>query len=534
MFLKKYKFSIATFVLFFVFAFLLRNVQEKSLVYNLVLAFFNAITVFGIVGLISCIRKIAVIRIILVVFLSLIVTIDMTHLFGYGSVLSVGGVASSFETNSKTVSHVLSSLISIAIPILLVTITLIILSTRELKSVKKLALKCISSIVVSILIVCSLFYVMTKGHRGRFLEDLKASPILAVQIQIGFRLPLVVNNNLCVMSYFYEMHKFRSEIAKPKSLLDGISFSKDSIDIPNTVFVILGESSLPTHYSLYGYDLPTTPFLDSLSSVNKLNYYNTVAPAPITREALSLSLTFASPLDKEPLSANKNIVMMANDAGYTSYWLSNQNKVGMYDSYIGLIASYAGTSAFYNYQLDDLDLVHVVDSLYNPNEKQIFFIHMKGSHLSYHDKYDEIDVAKLKIPKGREDKGDYDLSIHHTDRLLGSLYNTFFAKDTTASRLLYYFSDHGEIVNVGHGFQNSNMDQFMIPFIVIPQNFALQPDSIVHKYMNKGLFNLTNFSHVFSESVGYKVSDSAVKKAQNEGLYFVHVDGKVEQFQQTK
>lgn len=536
-FLSKNKFSILSFIYFAVLSYLLRqslneSLLDKSLFCNISLAILNSVIILGLTGLVSRTGKLSYLFILI---LSLIITVDMTHYCAFSSVISLGGVSSILETNGNESADAIKLFFPIALPILIVTYIIMLLATRELRSQHKVIQKSVIGIIVSFVFVASFFYVMMDGYRGRLLQDFKTSALLATQRHLGALTPLVINTNVCAVTYLNEMYKFRADVSKEKSLPAGISLLANA-EIPNTVFVVIGESAFRDHHSLYGYDLPTTPFLDSLSRTTNMSFYTAVSPAAITRDALRIVLSFASPSDGAPFSNNKNLVTMANDAGYTSYWISNQNKVGVNDSYVGLISSYTNESTFFNYRKDDLELVDMVNDLYDANKKQIFFIHLKGSHLDYDSKFDEIDNADILIPAGRESEGNYDKSLHHTDRVLKTIYNTVFAKDTTSSKLLYYFSDHGEIINSGHGFRESDklMDQFRIPFITIYQNPLNNQDSIAARYMNSNILNSCNFSYIFSESIGYSVTESVVERAKKEGLNYLHVDGGVYPFDESK
>lgn len=155
--------------------------------------------------------------------------------------------------------------------------------------------------------------------------------------------------------------------------------------------------------------------------------------------------------------------------------------------------------------------------------------------MEYKDKYDRVNCDALTNEFNKT--LDYDRSIHHTDRVIGLLYNTIANRGEVkaiSSSLVFYFSDHGEIINKGHGFLDKDMDQFMIPFIVIPSNDTIDTKRIIDKYLIEGRLNTTNFNYILSEVMGYEVSEKAIKKAKNDGLYYYHVDGKTYQFNDIK
>lgn len=74
----------------------------------------------------------------------------------------------------------------------------------------------------------------------------------------------------------------------------------------------------------------------------------------------------------------------------------------------------------------------------------------------------------------------------------------------------------------------------MIPFVVISHNDTIDTNQIIDKYLVDGRLNTTNFNYILAEVMGYKVSEKAIEKAKNDGLYYYHVDGKTYQFNDIK
>lgn len=500
-------------------------VYSTSLVYALL----NAIVVFSLLNLILHIRKVGIVFVLL---LAILLTVEATLAIAFSTQITMGMFASIMETNRHEALGAIRMYSFISLPLLVITSIILWLTYRELKTKKPYVLISILLIVASLGVGYGTGYMlMDKSQKVKVMSELDISYLMHFQSLLGIRFPLLTNMGFASVAYYQEMSRFKSDLAKPKSLPIGLNLSVSS-KTPNTLFVVIGESSLRTHYSLYGYDLPTTPFLDSLKNDSLLHYYNAVSPASITRDALCLSLSFATPLNRIPFAENKNIITLANDAGYESYWISNQDKIGMHDSYVGLIASYAKTAIYYNFLKDDLELLSTVKSFYNPNIKQIFFIHLKGSHLEYTDKYDNKD--SLALPDNASETIEYDRSIHHTDKVLKSLYDNFVREADDISSLIFYFSDHGEIINKGHGFSEDNINQFLVPFVVIPYNYEIDIDKVISKYITDGRLNTTNFSYIFSEAIGYIISEKVIDEAKNDGLYYYHVDGRPYLFKELK
>lgn len=521
----KYRFTILSFLYFGILAFWMRGgLPDSRFFFNLIYAVLNAVILQSLIILISKIPKFSWV---FAFVLSLLVTADITHKLVYGTLLTLGGISSMFESNTSEARDFFLLYIKDWLPAILLTASIIMLSVHEARSITIRKKYIVSFLVIALsLNFASIFLSRGEDERATAYEEFNTAPDLFIQTSMSVRIPLGMNSFISTLSYWNEMRKFREEATLPKLLMPGLSYSQKNVS-PQTIFLVIGESSLRTHYSLYGYDLPTTPFLDSLNTAGNLLYYNAFSVAPITREALRMSLSFASPLDVAPFTKNENVVTMANLAGYESHWVSNQDKVGMHDSFIGLLASYAKTSKFYHFEKDDIQLLKDVSEQYDSSKKQIFFIHLKGSHIDYSDKYDRTDQDDFKEVPGREITLDYDRSIHHTDRVLSQLDHLVksSAKDSVSSVIVYY-SDHGEVINKGHGIMKKESDQFKIPFLIIPYSQKRYISQKMEHFLDNGIFNSNSISYFMSFLLGYDIDEQLLRRSQNEALYYYHVDGR--------
>ncbi|PXV63362.1 glucan phosphoethanolaminetransferase (alkaline phosphatase superfamily) [Dysgonomonas alginatilytica] len=535
-FLLKYPATLLTAILLFCcciyapfgdFAFFLKLVS----VYFAFWAFINVLAIISILYLISRIPKV---RILFVLLFTLLLTIEITHLLAFDSRITFGVIASMFETNAVEATDVLIRLSSYALPVSLITFFLFFRTSKELIKCKLSGWVFLSILTVCVIVLPSILVVrdafILEQRKTIFTQD----PLYFIQEKTSHKLPLVYGPLVAGIAYWDEVRKFNEFVDMKRVLPDGVKLEAEK-KTPQTVYVLIGESSLSTHYSLYGYNIPTTPWLDSMKRDRSLYNIDAFSPAAQTRDAVKMSLSFAVPTNQQPFFENFNALELANLAGYETYWISNQDKVGAYDSSNGLIAASAVYSEFHNYSKDDLDLIPIVDSLYDRSKYQAFFIHLKGSHLNYPNKSDEIDKRIDKYyNESNKDPLMYDRSISHTDRVLEKLYNSVLNRNDSASALIYYYSDHGEIIHLGHGFLNHGIEQFLIPFIVIPVNDNLDISGIITPYLNDGLFNSVNFINVFAQSIGYAISEKNIEQARKDGLTLYHVDRKVYNFNDIK
>ena len=192
---------------------------------------------------------------------------------------------------------------------------------------------------------------------------------------------------------------------------EGITFpDSTNISPAKRIIFVLGESSNKNHYSLYGYNSKTTPFLDSLKNAQDslFIYYNAICPASGTVASIDRTMAFSTMEDVTAAYTTKSIVNIANDCGYDTYWISNQNPIGDDDNAIGAIAlgskkqDYLMSKSTID-KKPDIDLIPLFQKAYNREEKQFIVLHLMGSHIYYSARIDEKDVQAIspEIPISR-------------------------------------------------------------------------------------------------------------------------------------
>jgi len=334
--------------------------------------------------------------------------------------------------------------------------------------------------------------------------------------------------------YYYEKAKVTQYQSQERILPDfaKLNQSVESINLkPKKIILIIGESANKHHYKTYGYTNNSDPFLFEITKKNIGHSVNdAISPASITIESVPRQLTFASPVNFNDYYTYLNVVELANHANYETSWISNQRKVGSNESAIGAIATSSKQSIFV--QKGDTEISFSLDSellapfkklLKRDNTPQFIALHLVGSHLDYRDKHDDSDYIAVK------DSPDlyrhYDASIHHTDKVIKSVYETL---KPLGNSLIIYMPDHGEKVNVGHGLNVLDRSQYEIPLIAIGESKYLdQFKLLIEKYSEqKNTFNTSNMIYVLSEMMGYGFSEESTKKAIFEGGYIFHVNQK--------
>ncbi|WP_245677324.1 phosphoethanolamine transferase [Candidatus Arsenophonus triatominarum] len=307
---------------------------------------------------------------------------------------------------------------------------------------------------------------------------------------------------LLIASYGDSKYSDTSEIEK---LNNSIIAKKSNNN--KSIILIMGESSLFSRYSAYGYHLNTTPHMAKIFSTENACIVNNVhSSAPITRDSVSMTLAFNTPESEDNLFSDKSIVEMARYNGYKTYWLGSQEigkkkNTSTHGSKYGFIARKSDYIKLTNY--NDNKLVFLLSQILSDNtQKRFIVIHLFGNHKPYNN-YDEID--KKALPKAEK----YDLTISHTDRIVNDIFNVINEKKIDYN--LIYTSDHGEVINVGHGLKKGR-EQYLIPFMYKSTN-SNYDCHFIESFRNKDgyLSGLMN-KYILSELLGYKIDKNVLTK----------------------
>ena len=203
----------------------------------------------------------------------------------------------------------------------------------------------------------------------------------------------------------------------------------------DTYVLIVGESVRVDNMSLYGYTRSTTPQVEAQRKQIKL-FNQAISGAPYTALSVPLSLTADSVLSHDIHNYPDNIINMANQAGFQTFWLSSQSAFRQNGTAVTSIAMRAMETVYVR-GFDELLLPHLSQALQqNTQQKKLIVLHLNGSHEPACSAYPQ--SSAVFQPQDDQDAC-YDNSIHYTDSLLGQIFELL--KDRRAS--VMYFADHG-------------------------------------------------------------------------------------------
>jgi heptose-I-phosphate ethanolaminephosphotransferase len=323
--------------------------------------------------------------------------------------------------------------------------------------------------------------------------------------------PKIYNYNAfhAVISSVVEYNKAQHLLKDIEAIPNPFKAIALSSDTPKTHVVIIGESTSRLHFGLYGYHRNTTPKLSELKE--ELSVFSDV----VSGDTYTIGSLVKAMVIHKDRKAVGNIIQLMKQAGFKTYWLSNQPPIGMFETLVTKIGLSADESHFINaenYYLPtrfDEDLLPVFANVLDDKaSKKIIFIHLMGAHADYAYRYPKpFAIFPTDLDNKKQNTiNHYDNAIMYTDHVLRSIIDTVKTRQLPSSVL--YFSDHGEEVYdtidfVGHppnGAFSFNMIE--IPFLLWDSKKKKMPQPFL-----KRKFLLNDLPHAIADLYGISSSD---------------------------
>ena len=303
------------------------------------------------------------------------------------------------------------------------------------------------------LTTCLMSGITTTGDfAARTLAGIQVATSLLDPIERGYPFGLFQR----VFEYRREWATMRRDVAQ----LDGFRFHAHRI--PGVAqrqlyLLVIGESSSRNHWQIFGYNRATNPELIQVRNIVPISDMDSSWPESIA--AIPMIVTRKPAAYISPVWREASILRAMQEAGYETYWISNQLPIGKFDSPVSTYAYEAQHDVFINHaswsapgSYDEDLLQPLRDALRDSNHDLFIVIHLMGSHASYDFRYP---VAYRRFrPTLSDPEGDgshsgrarnsYDNSILYTDHVLASIISV--VRDSNAVAAVWYESDHGEAV----------------------------------------------------------------------------------------
>lgn len=172
--------------------------------------------------------------------------------------------------------------------------------------------------------------------------------------------------------------------------------------------------------------------------------------------------------------------------GYTTWWLSNQERTGEWSNLSGILSSDANVVKYLgstdsedhlNQCYDEVLLPELRGALDTAAESRFICLHLLGSHTAYRERYPTgrgrikaTDVMSIHPKREWLDEersrivAQYDNSILYTDSILSEIIKDLSLRGEPS--LMVYFSDHGENVYDDRDFRGRDPKYVRVPFII--------------------------------------------------------------------
>ncbi|EBW6364077.1 hypothetical protein DPU24_25455 [Salmonella enterica subsp. enterica serovar Oranienburg] len=364
---------------------------------------------------------------------------------------------------------------------------------------------------ITILLVIFLIIPMTEGIKNwgwRFyFNNIRYSPSFISQDYLN-NFKIVFGYMVSLVSIYTENYQnnFLYKKVTHNTLPSWLS-TEDKRNKEQNIIYIIGESSNPGRYSIYGYKNNTTPHLSDLFSNKKICAIRKVhSPAGQTRLAVPMLTSLETPDDRKALFHQPNLIEIAQMQGYKTYWLDTQTQFNLWDKPFGFISQYADVlvspdrqnTAIKIKKDNDKDLLKITEkylSSSNNKEKNFFVIHLIGQHLPYNG-----------FIESKTLNNTYDNSVYSTDYLINEIKK--LADKHLNKYVLIYVSDHGEVVGVGHGYTTPYNEFYKIPLIFSQSKYC---NEIEHFRDSNGYISSNMIKYLILKMMGVNVSSDKIK-----------------------
>lgn len=256
------------------------------------------------------------------------------------------------------------------------------------------------------------------------------------------------------MQQQWQMSKAENEAAlvSAKALLGDISLQ------PQTIVLVIGESTTRQTMQLYGYIRKNTPMLTKEYQTNPAflrsdEAYSTEASTIRAFESM-FKFEFQQGKNKE------NLLAMFKAAGYKIIWISNQDDTAIKKTY----QYFADKNFNLNHQkgrdsqsMDSVVLNPLKEALKDGTDKKLIVVHLIGLHPHYSLRYPagtkrnwpEDDVvekgleAKDRSPRTQWLRDEYDLAMLYQDKIIYETLKMTESIKQKGTATWIYLSDHG-------------------------------------------------------------------------------------------
>jgi len=259
---------------------------------------------------------------------------------------------------------------------------------------------------------------------------------------------------------FYKERRHLAELGQRNSAFTFRARQAGADAGSDTIVMVIGESSRYDRWQLNGYARATNPLLSQ--EANLVVLPDVITPVSATRLSVPVMISRKPPMQSlKDGFAEKSFITAYKEAGFKTYWLSNQVSFGQFDTPVSVFAREADVIQFMNLggftnhsNFDQILLDPLRRALADPARKKLIVLHTLGSHWNYSQRYpqqfdrwqpslfgvDKPVVTDVAIKPQLNNS--YDNSVLYTDWFLAQVIGTL--KQDAPRSAMMYVSDHGQ------------------------------------------------------------------------------------------
>ena len=259
---------------------------------------------------------------------------------------------------------------------------------------------------------------------------------------------------------FYKERQYLADLNRRSAAFRFDARQSDPANAPDVLVMVLGESARFDRWSINGYTRETNPLLAKEANLVPLQDLITSVSATRLSVPVIISRKPAMQSLKDGFT-EKSFLTAFKEAGYKTYWLSNQISFGKFDTPVSVFAREADTVEFLNLggfttrsNLDEVLFDPLERALQDPAPKKLIVLHTLGSHWNYAHRYPARfdkwtpSLRGVDKPVVTDDaiepqmSNSYDNSILYTDWFLSQVIDKLRSPEKAAA--LMYVADHGQ------------------------------------------------------------------------------------------
>ncbi len=192
---------------------------------------------------------------------------------------------------------------------------------------------------------------------------------------------------------FYKERQYLAELAERSSKFTFGARQVPADAQPEILVMVIGESSRADRWSLNGYARDTNPLLSK--EANLINLPDVITSVSATRLSVPVMIS-RKPAMKSLKNgfSEKSFITAYKEAGFKTFWLSNQVSFGEFDTPVSVFAKEADVVQFLNLggftnssNLDEILLGPLHTAIADKTPKKLIVLHTLGSHWNYSQRY---------------------------------------------------------------------------------------------------------------------------------------------------